>query len=928
MAERKQSDQTKSSRMVASTSKPKLRQKSILDLFSRKAKSDTTILVDPKDSVEESTDSVQGHPCPEHSTSNNGDPKITDKAADIPLLSEQTTTSSEQMASAPLLQASASNSNRFLTPEIQIVEHATGLREDDPIVVDNSPVKSYTRPTRTPPKALYSIFAPRARREPSLVSRDSSKNPVSHRGAPFPDFSSQHVRGPQTTYNEPPISFPLRRHATTNTSTHGPLSHVIGNLPKETSGDNANELRFHASPTHIVRAAHLTTIPTQHLQSHPVIAHLVETASSEADPFSGHSHRLWSDKWHPSRADHVLGNEEQAIFLRQWLCALEVHFINASAPPDVNIPSQTSVRTGRGKTKYNGVDKRGTKRRMVVQTVDKRKRRRIDSDDDDDSWIVYSDTMSDDESPPIDDFLEETKGSTDDAPPRIPLPNNCHSTIPLTPEHNFSFQDHLTNTILLSGPSSSGKTATVYACAQELGWEVFEVYPGVGKRSGVNLDNLIGEVGKNHLVRKTRLRVGHDSGTINTADESLISAFARGAERNSSKVGISNDHRKRSTSVTEFEFVEEHNSKSPKEHEATTQQSLILIEEVDVLFKEDVNFWGSLISLIRDCKRPVILTCNDISLVPLSDLPLQVVLNLQPCSTSVATSFLQALCCAEGYLLHRDLLSRFYERPGLHELDPPRLDLRRAIHNLQLWCPCPENIICSETIECDQEFEDMLYWDWPDDRPLANESSDASSYQVRQTYSIGDSEANHAELVSFADCYLFRKVADMPKEMSLHESADDGADEVLGYRTVQTNDSGSGGFSHFGYHDLDELIMSTIIELSRGAQACPRSADSSALTSSTRARTARVRYDETVQEIRHNVVAGQSQILRRPAFDLEYLPWIRQMVAAEDKQRDALLRNDAVGVGRRTRNSQKYSRMIELSENARKGLDATGFDWS
>ncbi|KAJ3836821.1 hypothetical protein F5878DRAFT_565078 [Lentinula raphanica] len=928
MAERKQSDQTKSSRMVASTSKPKLRQKSILDLFSRKAKSDTTILVDPKDSVEESTDSVQGHPCPEHSTSNNGDPKITDKAADIPLLSEQTTTSSEQMASAPLLQASASNSNRFLTPEIQIVEHATGLREDDPIVVDNSPVKSYTRPTRTPPKALYSIFAPRARREPSLVSRDSSKNPVSHRGAPFPDFSSQHVRGPQTTYNEPPISFPLRRHATTNTSTHGPLSHVIGNLPKETSGDNANELRFHASPTHIVRAAHLTTIPTQHLQSHPVVAHLVETASSEADPFSGHSHRLWSDKWHPSRADHVLGNEEQAIFLRQWLCALEVHFINASAPPDVNIPSQTSVRTGRGKTKYNGVDKRGTKRRMVVRTVDKRKRRRIDSDDDDDSWIVYSDTMSDDESPPIDDFLEETKGSTDDAPPRIPLPNNCHSTIPLTPEHNFSFQDHLTNTILLSGPSSSGKTATVYACAQELGWEVFEVYPGVGKRSGANLDNLIGEVGKNHLVRKTRLRVGHDSGTINTADESLISAFARGAERNSSKVGISNDHRKRSTSVTEFEFVEEHNSKSPKEHEATTQQSLILIEEVDVLFKEDVNFWGSLISLIRDCKRPVILTCNDISLVPLSDLPLQVVLNLQPCSTSVATSFLQALCCAEGYLLHRDLLSRFYERPGLHELDPPRLDLRRAIHNLQLWCPCPENIICSETIECDQEFEDMLYWDWPDDRPLANESSDASSYQVRQTYSIGDSEANHAELVSFADCYLFRKVADMPKEMSLHESADDGADEVLGYRTVQTNDSGSGGFSHFGYHDLDELIMSTIIELSRGAQACPRSADSSALTSSTRARTARVRYDETVQEIRHNVVAGQSQILRRPAFDLEYLPWIRQMVAAEDKQRDALLRNDAVGVGRRTRNSQKYSRMIELSENARKGLDATGFDWS
>lgn len=111
--------------------------------------------------------------------------------------------------------------------------------------------------------------------------------------------------------------------------------------------------------------------------------------------------------------------------------------------------------------------------------------------------------------------------------------------------------------------------------------------------------------------------------------------------------------------------------------------------------------------------------------------------------------------------MDREVLSRFYESPNSFGLDSPRLDLRRAIHNLQLWCP--ENTTSAGTAICGQEIEDMLNWDWPDDRPLENKSSDASIYQVRQTYSIGSSEAYHAELVSFADCYLLRKDADMPK---------------------------------------------------------------------------------------------------------------------------------------------------------------------
>jgi hypothetical protein len=133
------------------------------------------------------------------------------------------------------------------------------------------------------------------------------------------------------------------------------------------------------------------------------------------------------------------------------------------------------------------------------------------------------------------------------------------------------------------------------------------------------------------------------------------------------------------------------------------------------------------------------------------------------------------------------------------------------------------------------------------------------------------------------------------------------ADDVLGYRTVPTN--GSTFFNgRFGYHDHDELIMSTALWLSRGPHDRPRR---QALL-----QTRVSRYDEMVKEFGNNVLRSQ---IRRPEFDLDYLPWIREMVAAEDKQEVAM----GTGTGRRTRNSQRYVRTIELSENAQKGLNAT-----
>ena len=51
-------------------------------------------------------------------------------------------------------------------------------------------------------------------------------------------------------------------------------------------------------------------------------------------------------------------------------------------------------------------------------------------------------------------------------------------------------------------------------------------------------------------------------------------------------------------------------SPASKENGATFRQSLILLEEVDILFKEDTNFWPSLVTFIKSSRRPVVLTCN------------------------------------------------------------------------------------------------------------------------------------------------------------------------------------------------------------------------------------------------------------------------------------------------------------------------------
>ena len=347
---------------------------------------------------------------------------------------------------------------------------------------------------------------------------------------------------------------------------------------------------------------YVETIPPKD-QAIPSITRLLQHVKiTEKSPHDGLSRERWADKWRPKRAQHVLGNDAHALYLRDWLMALRLQ-------GDKEDPrSSQSTRAG----KKRKLARR--KKPRVVRHV--KKRRGKDFGDAIDDFLVSDESTDFEEEPltaPSSDFddlafsdavdgavTDSSRGSSpltalseDEKPP--PPPSH------LPPRH---FSRRLTNTILLAGPHGSGKTAAVYACAEELGFEVFEVYPGIGERNGASLHKLIGDVGKNHLVKVKRHH------TPETRSSFFRKATPRPLTRGLPRIPDSSDVESIGDELDIISSEPDEPPTSEPSQPPAINQSLILVEEADILYQTDSNFWPALINIIKDCKRPVILTCN------------------------------------------------------------------------------------------------------------------------------------------------------------------------------------------------------------------------------------------------------------------------------------------------------------------------------
>ena len=432
-------------------------------------------------------------------------------------------------SSPPVLDLSREDSSHIIDLTMEETENTPILVEESPIL--ESPPVRMAPPSPTPFQRL------------SLGKRKEVKSKSSP-DAPFPSASMQHVRDSVLSVHAMPIGLGQRRkraRASSEPSTS-----------REPLKLESNSTRHVGSDRHVrgsERQANANAILSSHGDLHPAISSIFGLAS-ELEGVKESSQQHWNQKWRPRRAEHILGNEQNACYLRQWMHALRLHFNTA---PSSHGKSSKSKKKSRKR-------KRGDRRPEIVREVTRKRQRAGNLD----GWLVDDE---DDE----DEINEEYKGSED-----FDIRSSPSLLDPGEPQP-ISFGKKIRNTILLVGPPGCGKTAAVYACAEELGWNVFEVYAGLGKRGGTHLDELIGDVGKNHTLPQPLL-------------------FHRGRSEPPSPT------KKCSTRVVDT------SDKVPETE--IHPQSVVLIEEADVVFADEAGFWPSVVAFIRECRRPVIITCN------------------------------------------------------------------------------------------------------------------------------------------------------------------------------------------------------------------------------------------------------------------------------------------------------------------------------
>ncbi|KAI5811217.1 hypothetical protein DFH27DRAFT_493774 [Peziza echinospora] len=380
---------------------------------------------------------------------------------------------------------------------------------------------------------------------------------------------------------------------------------------------------------------------------HSGVLYLYELLYSMLTPFDKgrNESQLWTQKYAPQHSEDVLQVGKEPAILRDWLIKLMV---------ETGYENPGSKKKRKTKKKDAGVPggarAAGNKRRR------KKKRAKgdglddflADSDEEQDEMDEITDPEDNDSAndlirPIPGVFGMQVKKSTIRTSDKIASVKAELGYIPGSGSYTGGGGNgKMVNAVVISGPSGCGKTAAVYAAAKELGFQVFEVNAG-SRRNGKDVLDQVGEMSRTHLVHQQQQQSKPET-----------SFFKPGGN-------------KAKTAKVE-EVIEK----------AQQTQSLILIEEADILYEEDKQFWFTVMGLIEQSKRPVIITCNDETLLPLSSLSLHAVLRLSPPPPDLAIDYLLLIAANEGHLLQREEVSVLYRGLGG--------DLRGAITQLNFWC--------------------------------------------------------------------------------------------------------------------------------------------------------------------------------------------------------------------------------------------------
>ncbi|KZF26918.1 hypothetical protein L228DRAFT_21658 [Xylona heveae TC161] len=434
-----------------------------------------------------------------------------------------------------------------------------------------------------------------------------------------------------------------------------PRREIMTGLELQRAVDQQLETKFLLSQTEASASTDtedaLHAAQAQPRPAHPALRFIYQNIPTYLGPFdkAACETHSWVQKYAPGSAEHVLQSGKEALVLREWLLGMTVQ----STVTPSRLPNEMS--SSNSKRSSNGISK---------QQRSKKKRKR---DDELQDFIVSTDEEG--------DQMDELTDPEDDFHWQRPSKSVIRTFERSVGSRAAGEPVKVRNAVIISGPHGCGKTAAVYAVAKELDFEVFEINSG-SRRSGKDILDKVGEMTKNHLVNHPReasksgptavMSEGTEEST--TIHQGRMTSFFAPKGRESTQAKDKAPKAKGNP--------ERH--PEPQQSQRSQKQSLILLEEVDVLFEEDKQFWLTVLTLISQSKRPVILTCNDESVLPIDALSPHAILRFKPPPEHLALDYLLLLAAREGHLLQRNAVHALYRARNS--------DFRAAIAELDFWC--------------------------------------------------------------------------------------------------------------------------------------------------------------------------------------------------------------------------------------------------
>ncbi|CAN8096375.1 unnamed protein product [Discula destructiva] len=366
---------------------------------------------------------------------------------------------------------------------------------------------------------------------------------------------------------------------------------------------------------------------------HPALAQLrksLVTSLSALDRYTCES-ASWVQKYTPTSATEVLQCGKEAFLLRSWLEAMKVLSV------DIGDARAKPAKPPKKKRKKNKDD-------FIV-----------DNDEDADDMDEVSDLEQ--------DWSPDSRGIK-----KTVIRTGDNAT------RDSKNPGRLTNTVVISGPHGCGKTSAVYAIAKELDFEVFEINAG-SRRSGKDILEKIGDMTRNHLVQH------HQTEALDAAiDEEEVAQDIKSGKQATMNSFFKPKAATKPTKPrpAEKEISGQAKTEAKKASAKNQKQSLILLDEIDILYEEDKQFWTTVITLIAQSKRPFIMTCNDENLVPLQSLSLHGIFRFNAPPPDLAVDRMLIIAACEGHVLRRNAVEALY--------DARQQDLRACLMDLNCWC--------------------------------------------------------------------------------------------------------------------------------------------------------------------------------------------------------------------------------------------------